>query len=251
MLTITRQKVIAVLEELGVGPNDGLLVHSAVQYLGRPEGGMGMYLQDFDRVLGPGGTLVVPTFNFSFARGEPYNSIVTPSVGMGAFSEYIRQHPQALRTPHPMQSLAAIGSHAADLARRDTPGAFDPGSAFERMLDLDFKLLLMGADIQAVSMLHYCEQRVGVPYRYWKDFTGSVNTPYGWELRTYRMLVRDMDLDPHIELYPVQNVLQTRGLWREADLNYGFISICRLADFVSVVEEFLREDPWSLVVNKK
>ncbi len=120
------------------------------------------------------GTLVVPTFNFSFARGESYDPKVTPCEGMGAFSEYIRQHPKALRTPHPMQSLAIIGHSAEDLSGRDTASAFDPGSAFERMLELDFRLLLLGADIQAVSMVHYSEQRAAVPYRYWKDFTGKI-----------------------------------------------------------------------------
>ncbi len=205
-----------------------------------------MYLE----ALSHAGTVAVPAFNFAFARGEPYDPLTTPSVGMGAFSEYVRQRPAALRTPHPMQSLAVIGAHAVDLASRDTPSAFDPGSVFERLLDLDFKLLLLGADIQAVSMLHYSEQRAHVPYRYWKEFRGPVKTPSGWQERSYRMFVRDMEVDARIELYPVQAVLQQRGLWASARLNYGEISLCRLADFVAVVDEFLARDPWSLVVNR-
>jgi aminoglycoside N3'-acetyltransferase len=196
------------------------------------------------------GTLAVPTFNFAFARSQPYDPQNTPSVGMGAFSEYVRQLPAARRTPHPMQSLAVIGRCAGDLAGRDTPSAFDPGSAFERMLELDFKLLLLGADVQSVSMLHYSEQRLQVPYRYWKDFTGQVNTSQGWQPRTYRMFVRDLELDPRIELYPVQGTLAARGLWRSTLLNYGQVSLCRLVDFVAVLDEHLARDPWSLVVNR-
>jgi aminoglycoside N3'-acetyltransferase len=243
---VTREQLAAALRDLGVAPGDGLLVHSAVQYLGRPLGGVGMYLE----ALAQAGTIAAPAFNFAFARGEPYDPQTTPSAGMGAFSEYVRQRPEAQRTPHPMQSLAAIGAHAADLAQRDTPSAFDPGSAFERLLELDFKLLLLGADIQSVSMLHYSEQRANVPYRYWKEFRGQVNTPTGWQERVYRMFVRDMEIDARIELYPVQAVLQRRGLWAAARLNYGALSLCRLADFVAVVDEFLARDPWSLVVNR-
>jgi aminoglycoside 3-N-acetyltransferase len=265
----TREQIVRALQQAGVKPGDGLLVHSAIQYLGRPVGGVEMYFKAMNEALSPGssplddqqndsthepdsqvGTLAVPTFNFAFARGEPYDPLRTPSQGMGVFSEYVRQLPEAQRTPHPMQSLAVTGRFAGDLAGRDTLSAFDPGSAFERMLDLGFKLLLLGADIQAVSMLHYSEQRAQVPYRYWKEFTGEVRRPSGWEEHTYRMFVRDLDLDPQIDLHPVQEVLQGRGQWSEIKLNYGKISSCRLEDFVSCVDEFLAKDPWSLVTNR-
>jgi aminoglycoside 3-N-acetyltransferase len=269
MRQVARQQVIQALEQVGIQPGDGLLVHSAVQYLGQPVGGVEMYSRAITETISPGsspyddsrtdiipgpdspvGTLAVPTFNFAFARGEPYDPLRTPSQGMGVFSEFVRQLPTARRTPHPMQSLALTGRFADDLGSRDTLSAFDPGSAFERMLDLEFKLLLLGADIQAVSMLHYSEQRAQVPYRYWKEFTGKVRTPSGWEQRTYHMFVRDLNLDPHIDLHPVQDELIRRGQWAEASLNYGRISSCTLTDFVVCVDEFLARDPWSLVTNR-
>lgn len=270
MRQVTQEQVVAALKAVGIVRGDGLLVHSALQFLGQPAGGVELYFHalcavlegsEISQVQLPGtwsptpvsqlriGTLAVPTFNFAFARGEPYDPKTTASRGMGTFSEYVRMLPGALRTPHPMQSLAVIGRHAADLASWDTPSAFDPGSAFERMLELDFKLLLLGADIQAVALLHYSEQRFNVPYRYWKDFTGPVNTPAGWQMRTYRMFVRDLGIDPKIELYAVQDLLEARGQWRSQALNYGRISSCRLVDFTAVVDEFLERDPWFLVTN--
>lgn len=262
MQTVNQLQVAAALDALDVGPGDGLLVHSAIQFLGRPEGGVGMYFDALCSVINEGsdlqsgemqltgGTVAVPTFNFGFADGEPYDPENTPSVGMGTFSEYVRQLPESCRTTHPMQSLAVVGMHADDLATRDTQSAFDPGSAFDHMLELNWKLLLLGADVQAVSMLHYSEQRANVPYRYWKEFTGQVKTPQGWKKRVYKMFVRDLDLDPKIELYPVQHILQERGLWQHVQMNYGRISCCRLVDFVSVLDELLAQDPWSLVANK-
>ena len=260
MLQVTVEQAVAALQATGIKPGDGVLVHSAIQYLGQPQGGVGMYYtalcQALDIPVGltpapPGsGTLAVPAFNFAFARGEPYDPQSTPAVGMGTLSEYVRQQAEARRTPHPMQSLAVVGRYAADLADRDTPSAFDPGSTYERMLELDFKLVLLGASIQAVSMLHYCEQRLQVPYRYWKDFTGFYRTPHGWEQRTYRMFARDLQLDPKIELYPVQRLLQDEGKWQSAPLNYGQVASCRLVDFVAVVDRCLEQDAWLLVTNR-
>lgn len=262
MREVTSEQLCRALKTLGVSPGDGLLVHSAIQFLGRPVGGVGMYYESLNIVLGSDPdsrvnqeefvpyTIAVPTFNFGFARGEPYDPQTTPSEGMGAFSEYIRQLPETQRTPHPMQSLGVVGRYTGDLAGRDTLSAFDPGSAFERMLELDFKLLLLGADIQAVSMLHYSEQRANVPYRYWKDFTGQVKTATGWQPRTYRMFVRDLELDPLLQLLPIQKVLEARRQWKSAPLNYGGIALCRLVDFITAADELLAEDPWSLVANR-
>jgi len=257
---VSKEQVIHALESTGLQAGDGLLVHSAIQFLGKPTAGVGMYLEALCEVINcdpeaasqpasppQAGTLAVPAFNFAFARGEPYDPHSTPSQGMGSFSEYVRQLPGAQRTPHPMQSLAIIGRYADELTGRDTPSAFDPGSAFERMFELDFKLLLLGADVQAVSMVHYSEQRASVPYRYWKDFTGQVKTASGWQTRTYRMFVRDLELDPQLNLHPIQGLMEQRSQWRSVPINYGQIASCRLVDFVAAADELLAANPWALV----
>jgi aminoglycoside 3-N-acetyltransferase len=268
MRELTLPGFVDTLRELGVQTGDGLLIHSAVHFLGKPRGGVAMYYNGLcnvldgqnsptsqDKISDPAsitlimGTIAVPTFTFGFCSGNRYDPKSTPAIGMGAFSEFIRMLPAARRTFHPMQSIAIIGKDADDLALRDTLSAFDPGSAFERILELDYKLLLLGADIQAVSMLHYNEQRAEVPYRCWKDFSGEVQTPDGWQTKTYRMYVRDLDIDPQIELFPVQQLLEETGQWRSLPMNYGHVSLCKLIDFVSAVDHFLEKDPWSLVTN--
>jgi aminoglycoside 3-N-acetyltransferase len=247
---LSQAQLVGYLEELGLVAGDGLLVHSALQFLGRPQDGLSTYLNAIQQVIGPGGTITVPTFNFDFAIERRYDPWQTPSKDMGAFSEYIRQQPGALRTSHPMQSLAVLGYFAHDLANRDTPSAFDPGSAFARMVELDFKLLLLGADVSAVSIFHYSEQRFQVPYRYWKEFHGQVRTDQGWQDRTYRMYVRDRQINPVLTAGPVQELLEERGQWRSVSLNYGKIASCRLVDFAAAEDDFLSADPWSLVTNR-
>lgn len=247
---LTRAKLDETLLAVGLEAGDGLLVHSALQFLGRPEGGLPMFADAVQAIIGAEGTLAVPAFNFGLARGQEYDPGTTPSEGMGAFSEFIREQPGALRTSHPMQSLAVLGRHAAELAACDTPSAFDDGSAFDRMLELDFKLLLLGADIQAASMVHYSEQRAAVPYRYWKDFSGRVKTDSGWETRSCRMFVRDLNLDPQLRLAPIQAALETKGQWQDRPLNFGRVAACHLRDFVAATDALLAADPWVLVANR-
>lgn len=250
MRSVSRAQVITALKGVGVRRGDGLLVHSALQFLGKPEGGTGLYLDALWEVLGTEGTIAVPTFNFSFAKGEDYDPETAPAVGMGAFSEYVRQQAGALRTSHPMQSFAVLGKHAGELAAADTPSAFEDGSAVDRMLDLDFKLLLLGADIQAVSLIHYSEQRAGVPYRHWKEFGGRALRDGEWREATYKMFVRDMDLDARLEIYPIREVLEAAGGWAAVKLNYGLISLCMGRDFVAAADELFARDPWVFVTNR-
>lgn len=250
LAALTRLQLDGALQSLGVQAGDGLLVHSAVQFLGKPEGGLAMYLEALQAAVGPHGTLVVPTFSFEFAKTAQYDPATTPSQGMGVFSEFVRQRPAARRSLHPMQSVSALGAAAETLAACDTPSAFDDGSAFERMLQADFKLLLLGADIQAASIVHYSEQRAAVPYRYWKDFAGQVKVGAEWQPRTYRMFVRDMDIDPQLRLAPIQAALEASADWRSAPLNHGHIAVCRLQDFVTATDALLKLDPWALVSNR-
>lgn len=253
MLKVNRELVISTLETVGLKKGDGVMVHSALQFLGIPEGGMSIYYDALATVLGIGsgtGTLVVPTFNFGFAHGYFFEQASTQAEEMGVFPEFVRQQPGVLRSPHPMQSIAIVGQYAADLSGRDTSSAFEPGSAFDRMLELDFKLLLLGADVRFTSMIHYAEQRMRVPYRYWKEFTGEVRLiGQPPQVRTYQMFARDLVIDPEVSSAPVQKVLEERGLWNSIPLNYGKVALCRFRDFVSVAEELISKNPWVLVQN--
>jgi aminoglycoside N3'-acetyltransferase len=247
---LTRVDLDAALQAVGVRAGDGLLIHSAMHPLGKPEGGLEMVLRALKDAVGLDGTLVVPAFNFGFARGEDYDPYATPSKDMGAFAEYTRVQDKVLRTMHPLQSVAVWGEHAVEFSGLDTCSAFDDGSVFDRMLQLDFKLLLLGADIQAASIVHYSEQRAEVPYRYWKDFTGKVKHNGQWFTKTYPMFVRDMDVKPELRLAPIQTALEAKGEWRSAPLNYGKVAACSLRAFVATTDELLTADPWALVANK-
>lgn len=254
MLRVNRTQVATALKTVGIKHGDGVMIHSSTQFLGIPDGGIGMYYEVIDEMLGlqsNEGTLVVPTFTFGFAHGETFDQSQSPSDQMGAFSEYVRLLPDSRRSMHPMHSVAVVGRYSEELTRIDTLGAFDPGSVFERMVDLDFKLLLLGADVYYTTMIHYCERRAKVPYRYWKNIHGEVRlTAQPPVKRTYRMFARDLDLNPDVNATPVKVELEKRGQWFSIDLNYGKIASCRFQNFVAAAEDLLARDPWVLVVNR-
>jgi aminoglycoside N3'-acetyltransferase len=98
-------------------------------------------------------------------------------------------------------------------------------------------------------MVHYCEQKQTVTYRFWKEFSGMVRCGGQQRQATYRMYARDLDLDPKIDQVPIQRALEAMGALKETRLNYGTVAACRLRDFVAVTLNLLTKDPWSLVGN--
>jgi aminoglycoside 3-N-acetyltransferase len=165
------------LQSLGIEKGDCLFVHSSLKPLGkfvpaRGQGDLAALLDVFFDTIGEAGTFVVPTFNFGFCRGQPFDRQNTPSDGMGAFSEFIRRQPRALRSQHPFQCVSAIGKFAAEVASAQGRSAFSPGSAFDVMLKHGCKILFFGVYF-VETFVHVAEERAHVPYRFWKTFTGD------------------------------------------------------------------------------
>jgi len=61
------------------------------------------------------------------------------------------------------------------------------------------------------------------------------------------MFVRDLEINPQLDLSPIQGLLQQRGQWRCVEVNYGQVAACRLTDFVRSADDLLARDPWILV----
>ena len=241
-----------------IGDGDLVMVHSSLLALGKiidhslrqiPQ----VIADTLLDVIGPEGTLVVPALNFGFCRGDGFDRQQTPSENMGLLSEYIRQLPSACRSRHPMQSVAAVGRLAEIICEPDTPSAFDQGSSFDLMIKQNARLLLLGATFQAATVIHHAEQSVGVPYRLWKDFTGKYVDHTGSDpidqTRTYRMYVRDLEIDPKLNMKPLELELIRREQLRSQSLGGGVVRSCQFADLIESAQHCLKTDPNCLVGN--
>lgn len=242
----------AVLRSTGIEPGALVFVHSALFQLGRIEGVPieqipARLYHSLRECIGDRGTVAVPTFNFGFCNGETFDRQHTPSEEMGAFSEYVRTLPDARRSIHPMQSMAAVGPLAHELADRHTPGAFDDRSSFDALLDYDAHIVLVGCGIDAVSLVHWAEQRAGVPYRYWKEFSGRYRDENRIGRQTFRMYVRDLDRNPQLDLQPVARRLRRRGELRRFRAGQGAVESCRARHFAAEALKLLRRDPTALI----
>ncbi|MDJ0969011.1 MAG: AAC(3) family N-acetyltransferase [Kiloniellales bacterium] len=174
----TREDLDTGLAALQIEAGDTVFCHSNIGYFGRLAGADSrdaLCEAIFDTVmarLGPRGTLVVPTYTYSFPRGQDFDPAETASP-MGIFAEWIRAHPDSLRSRDPSYSVAAIGPGAAALIEGLPDNSFGRDSVFDRLLRLGAKHL--NFNHPGCTFIHYVERELQVPYRFDKTFTGTLH----------------------------------------------------------------------------
>src|SRR5206468_7558871 len=115
--------------------------------------------------------------SYSFCNGEPFDIRESPST-VGALSERFRMLPEVRRTADPIFSTAVMGRVPPEWERplfavgdRD---CFGEESVFAYLRRSSAKLAFFGVGFEFCTFVHHVEQLLGVPYRYMKDFSGTV-----------------------------------------------------------------------------
>lgn len=82
----------------------------------------------------------------------------------GAFAEFVRTTPGARRSRNPGASVAAVG-HRAEWFTADHPldYGYGPGSPFAKLVAAAGKVLVVGAPLDTVSLLHHAEDLARLP----------------------------------------------------------------------------------------
>jgi len=241
---------------LGLRSGDDVIVHASLLTLGRLAGHDAAAIptaivQCLLDVLGPQGTLTMPAFNFDFCKGVAFDRQRTPCSTMGQLAETLRTWPGSRRSRHPLQSISAVGVRADQYTDDAGEKAFTDDSAFGRLLHHDAWVILLGINFQAASHIHAAEERVGVPYRYWKEFRGRyVDAGEEHEHRCW-MYARDLQLDPQLNMARIEAELIERRQLATHRLGGGTVRACRARDLVAASEAVLRRDPMALVVAPK
>lgn len=176
--TITKSDIVAGLHRLGISSGDVVFAHSSLSAFGWVEGGADAVIGALLDAVGSEGTVVLPAFTWN-----KYHAITKPAVfdlvrepvkaEVGIIPETFRQRPGALRSMHLCHSVSAIGQRAPDVMG-DGVKSFGVGSTFDHLETLDAWYLLLGAPMSACTALHHVEDLMQVPYRYYRNFQGSV-----------------------------------------------------------------------------
>lgn len=164
--------------------------------------------------IGPEGTLLIRAFNWNFCHDEAFNIKSTPSQ-VGALGNVAMKRDDFKRTSHPLYSWLVKGKYADELVDLDEHRAFGPNSVFawEHKNPRAVQLNIGKPKVYGLTLFHYMEEVVGVPYRYQKDFNGQYIDHEGKASnRTYSMYVRDLDYEIITDDEVYMNEFLERGI---------------------------------------
>ncbi|MDE2718491.1 MAG: AAC(3) family N-acetyltransferase [Chloroflexota bacterium] len=174
-LKVSKDDIVGDLAALGV-PRGGLLfVHSSLSAIGEVLGGADAVVDALLDVLGPEGTLVVPTFTYADPHDYPdsinpnwiFDPVNTYS-GMGAITNVVRKRDGALRSVHLWHSVAAIGPLAETVVTgngKTWASAWDANSPMAWAFNNGASILMLGVPYQNLTAIHVWEVEFDVDYR--------------------------------------------------------------------------------------
>ena len=243
---LTFEKLVQGFHVLGVEEGDTLLVHSSYKSFGEVDGGPQTVIRALEAALGTDkeGTLIMPTFNFDFNKGVPWDVRTTPSK-MGVLTELVRTDPRAKRVFHPFYSFAILGKHAEMLGSLRYKSSYERNSVFGKLRDLDGKIMVIGLSYtNSMTFFHHIEQMEGVDYRFLKQFTGEVTDENGDTYAdTFEMLVRDIDKGVITEVNPMGALMEQAGVIKSAKIGEADVKLMKANEVYEFTAREMRRDP--------
>jgi aminoglycoside 3-N-acetyltransferase len=252
-MSISPSDVTDALLSIGVTQGKIVLIHPdaivAAQFPPMPnERRLELLIDAIEAAIGASGTLVIPTFSYSFTKGQPFNVLYTPSA-VGMISEWFRTQPEVCRSADPIFSFASRGPRAHELCAIPVQECFGANSVFAALHQWNAEIVDLGCSLsRGGTFVHYVETSHAVDYRYSKVFSGTVILPDGQSCeRSVIYNVRDLTRKSEADLRRLQRRLESGKKLRSADIGRSRILAVTAKDLFDTAWKMLDEDPVSLI----
>ncbi|TDD96671.1 aminoglycoside 3-N-acetyltransferase [Actinomadura rubrisoli] len=186
---VTRGRLGRELDELGLTKGDIVMFHTRMSALGYVAGGPQTIINALRDTVGAEGTLMVtcgwndaPPYDFTDwpedwqaalrAEHPAYDPQVSEADhNNGRLPEALRRCPGAVRSRHPDAGFAALGP-AAHVLMDDHPwdDPHGPGSPLARLVARGGRVLLLGAPLDTLTLLHHAEALAKAPGKRFVDY---------------------------------------------------------------------------------
>jgi aminoglycoside 3-N-acetyltransferase len=236
--------------QVGIEDGDHILIHSDISVLGKiatldRDYFLNAIVEQLAKAVGQSGTLIMPTFSYSFCKNEIFDIVNTKST-VGTLTEFFRQQSGVARTKHPIFSAAIRGAkqeYFLDVGK----DSFDNESIFGKLRQMTGKIVFFGVNLAACTYVHHIEQLYGVNYRYLKTFSGQVHCNDHTYNDSATFFVRYLDRIVELDVSRLENYLLKNNIMRSSSLGKGKILAVNAQDLFNATVELLDNDPYYLL----
>jgi aminopeptidase-like protein/aminoglycoside N3'-acetyltransferase len=249
-----RADLVDALADVGIQHGDIVYFHICVDSLGKLENASEQevcktLLEVLQGAVGEEGTILIPTYTFSFCKGQDFDVDNTPTEGgpwstFAPFLEYFRNQPGVIRSCDPIHSVAGLGPRAQELLRDLPNTCFGKDSVHDRLLRMNGKICLLGVGLQEATFQHHVEEMVGVPFRFQKLFTGTVREKGIARKAPWLFNVHLLAPNGEPEGARLNRLARTAGKCSRSLLGRGEVVAITAHDLHEVLSRALKRDPW-------
>lgn len=164
---LQKDDLIKGLVQIGLKPNDDILVHASLSSIGYIAGGAATLIEAFTATIGQNGNLLMPTspnpsYQYEYVLSDPIFDVNNTASQMGKLSETFRMYPGVQRSLHPTESVACFGSRANWYVNEHHlyPRPYGKCSPFYRLAEQKGKIVLIGVSLTSCTSLHVLEDVV-------------------------------------------------------------------------------------------
>lgn len=200
-------------------------------------------IDSFQKQITPEGTLLIPAFHFGFSNEGSYDYRNTPS-SAGALGNAALKRKDFRRTAHPMHSFCVWGKDQERLCSMQNRNSFGSDSPFAYMHKEHVIQVMLGTDYQrSLTFVHYVEFMADVPYRFYKEFTGSYTDENGIRTeRTYQYPARYLEPGSTEKFNRIGSILEEQEKAESYEINGIQIKKVLLADSYPLIYQDAKEN---------
>lgn len=241
---LTIKDIVSKLSQLGLNKGDAVIVHCAYSSLGHIEKGPEGVIIAIEEVIGPGGTLVMPVFNWDILHhGDEiiYDIKNTPSK-MGYLTEYFRTREGTAITRHLFNPLAVTGRLAKELVSCPNHSCWGEDSAFQILYNNNSAIIMIGVDYNEVTMFHVAETIFGVPYRFTYEFPNAFLMDESGEKKPLKNTTQRRYNGYPTDFNVAEKIFEEKGLIRRMEIGGSITRLIRLKPMVDCIVNELKKD---------
>jgi len=162
---ITQPQIVRQLQALGVLPGDLLMVHASMRAVGPIEGRGTSLISALLSVVGDGGTIAAYADYELTPEVSYFDPALSPARSdYGIFPEILRTYSNSQRSRNPGASMVAVGRRAEWLCENHPLNyGYGEASPLAKVYECNGKILLLGAHLDHVTILHYAEHCAKLP----------------------------------------------------------------------------------------
>ena len=241
------KEVCAALKKVNIKSGDIVLCHSNLGFFGKPskiktsQELCKMFFKAIKDNIGSEGTLIVPTFTYSFFDKKKFDTNI-PSK-MGIFSEYVRTLKESSRSEDPNFSISANGFLSEFFTNIKTKNTYGKNSFFDKFHKVNGKIL--DFNFLGSTIIHYYERNLNVPYRYDKKFSGYVRKEKSTWVVYSRYLKKEFIHDP----VKITNILRKKKYFLRSKLGKGEMTCITSNKFYNTIKSEIKRNQYLLTEN--